>query len=964
MWLGVLGPLQVQYEDAVIAVPAAKQRIVLGALLTQANRVVSCEQLAGAVWDGAVPAAARVTLRSYVKRLRQVVGPAVSARIRTRDPGYWIEVEDGELDLIRFGKLCNSGGAAVRAGSWERAETDLAEALKLWRGPPLADIPSAALRRDEVPRLEQLWLQALEWRHEAQLNLGRHEEVVPSLQALVDQHPLRERFRAQLMLAYYRCGRQADALAAYQDARRALVGELGVEPGPELGSLQQRILAADPRLLPPGPPGSHLPGQLTERSGGPPEPTAASRGPGTARPAAVTPPPRQLPPAPRYFAGRVRELAALDRLLAQAAPAGGTVVISAIGGAAGVGKSALALQWAHRVAERFPDGQLYVNLRGFDPSGAPVAPADAIRGFLDAFHVPPSAIPASSQAQAGLYRSLLAERRMLIVLDNARDPDQVRPLLAGGPECLVVVTSRSRLTGLVASEGAHPVSLDLLTEPEAGELLTRRLGTSRLAQEPAAAADLIRRCVGLPLALSIAAARAAAHPGMSLAALTRELADTRLDALATGEAATDVRAVFSWSYQNLGDPAARLFRWLGVHPGPHISAAAAASMAGQPLPQTRRALTELTGAHLIQEGAGTRFAFHDLLRAYAAEQASACDEAERQAAVRRMLDHYLHAAYGADQLLDPLRDPIALTPPAAGVTLTIPASYGEALAWCQAEHGVLLRTVPLAADAGFHRHTWQLAWAFTTYFDRWGHWQDWAFVQRIALAAARRDNDQSGQAQAQTGLARACLRLGDRRSALAHLRHALALFTRLGDDAGQARCQIDLGRVCSAGGHYEQALCHASRAISLADAAGSRVMRAGALNNIGWYYGRLGDYEQALSHCQEALETFRTLGDRHGEARTLDSIGYACCHLGQHHQAISCYHLALGIYQDLGDGYGQDIQADLFRHLGEAQLAAGDPGSARDAWQQALAILDRLHHPDAGQLHARLRDLGAAGMLA
>lgn len=953
VWLGVLGPLHVQHADAVMPVPAATQRIVLGALLVQANRVVSFDQLAEAVWDSSAPAAARVTLRSYVKRLRQVLGPEAGARVRTRDPGYWIDVGDGELDLLRFSELCRSGGSAVRAGAWERAETNLAMALELWRGPPLADIPSDALRRDVVPGLEQLRLQALEWRTEAQLHLGRHEELVPQLRALVAQQPLRERFHAQLMLAYYRCGRQADALAAYQDVRRVLVGQLGVEPGPELSSLQQRILTADSELLQPASPGGDL-----ERSG-PEEPvTASPNAPVNRRTGLVVAPlPRQLPPAARYFAGRASELAALDALLEQSAGADGAVVISVIDGAAGVGKSALALHWAHRVAERFPDGQLYINLRGFDPSGTPVAPADAVRGFLDALRVQPSAIPASPEAQAGLYRSLLAQRCMLIVLDNARHAEQVRPLLAGGPGCLLVVTSRSQLTGLVASEGAHPVTLDLLTRAEAGELLARRLGASRLAQEPAAVEDLISLCVRLPLALSIAAARAAANPCMPLAALATQLTETRLDALATGEVATDVRAVFSWSYQNLSEPAAELFRLLSAHPGPDISAAAAASATGLPLPQARKALGELTGAHLVQESARSRFAFHDLLRAYAAEQAGAHDEAGHRTATRRMLDHYLHTAYRADRLLDPLRDPVMPREPAPDVTAANPASYEEAVAWFQAEHCVLPRIAQLAADAGFDSHAWQLPWALTTYFDRWGHWQDWTFVQRIALAAAERGTDRLGQAHTHTDLGRACLRSGDRHAALSHLRRGLALFVLLGDDAGQARCHVDLGRTFSAGGRYDCALKHASQAVRLAEAAGSDVMRAGALNNIGWYHACQGDHAQALSHCQQALSTFRDLGDRHGEARTLDSIGYAYHHLGQHDQAIASYQLALGIYQEPEAGYGQDIQADLLSHLGETHQATCDLASARQAWQQALAILDRLHHPDAVQIRAKLRNL-------
>lgn len=952
MWLGVLGPLLVQYEDAVIAVPAAKQRAVLGALLVRANQVVSFEELAETVWDGAVPGAARVTLRSYVKRLRQAMGPEVSARIHTRDPGYCIEVGDDELDLIRFGQLCDSGGAAVRAGRWEQAEADLAEALALWRGAPLTDIPSDTLRRDELPRLESLRQQALEWRHEAQLRLGRHEELVPALEALVAQHPLRERFRAQLMLAYYRCGRQADALTAYQDARRVLVDQLGVEPGSELSSLQQRILNADPELwLRPPDAGREQTGLAEPATAGTSEPAAG--------PLAAVVPPRQLPPAPWYFAGRTGELGALDGLLEQVSAARGTVVISAIGGAAGVGKSALALQWAHRVAERFPDGQLYVNLRGFDPSDTPVAPADAIRGFLDALGVAPSAIPASLQAQDGLYRSLLAGRRTLIVLDNARHPEQVRPLLAGGPGCLVVVTSRSRLTGLIASDGAHPVSLDLLTEREAGELLARRLSAARLTREPVAVADIIKLCAGLPLALSIVAARAAANPGMPLAALAGELTEARLDALATGEEATDVRAVFSWSYQNLQEPAARLFRLLGIHPGPDISAAAAASMAGQPLPGARKALAELTGAHLIEEDARSRFGFHDLLRAYASEKACSQDSpGYRRQATHRMLDYYLHSAHAADQVLFPARDPITLAAPQPGVDPERFTDERQALAWLDAGHQVLLAAITAAAADGFDSHAWQLAHALETFFYRRGRWPDWAATQYTALAAAEHAGDIAARAYAHRAIASASIQLRSYGEAFHHGSRALSLYQEIGDRVGQARVHLEAARASQRQGSYRESFRRSQQAMDLFREEGHKIGYAATLNQAGWAHAMMGDYDQAVALCQQALDLVQEVGDRHYEPSVADSLGYAHYHLGNHAQAAAFYRHALHLI-DQNDAPAQ--RAETLTYMGDALNAAGKPQAARQAWQEALTILDSLHDPDAGQLRAKLRHLDVSG---
>jgi tetratricopeptide (TPR) repeat protein len=665
--------------------------------------------------------------------------------------------------------------------------------------------------------------------------------------------------------------------------------------------------------------------------------------------------PHQLPAAIPHFSGRAAELAALTELL-DSGPEAGTVVISAIGGTAGVGKTALAVHWAHQVCDRFPDGQLYVDLRGFDPAGTPVDPADAVRRFLDAMAVPPQRIPADLDAQAALYRSLLAGKQMLVVLDNARNAEQVRPLLPGSPGSLVLVTSRAPLTGLVAAEGAHPLSLDLLSTVDARELLARRLGVGRIAAEAETANEVVDLCARLPLALAVVAARAATRPDLALDTLAAELrqAQHRLDAFDTSDAVTEVRAVFSWSYRALTPQAARLFRLLGLHPGPDISAPASASLAGLPPTQTRQLLGELTGANLLLESTPGRYTFHDLLRAYAIERAHAIDtDDQRHAATHRTLDHYLHTAYAASWLVNPQRDPIALTPPAPATTPEHPADYAQAMDWFTTEHHVLLAAVDHAA-LGFDTHVWQLARTLSTYLNRRGHWHDHAIVQHAAVAAARRLADPSAQAHAHRRLAEAYIYLGRYDDAHTHLRDAFDLATLAGDQVAQAHTQHRLSYLWERQGHPAEALEHAQQALSLFLAAGHRVGEARALNAIGWYHSLLGNHEQALTHDQEALALHRVLGDRYGQANTLDSLGYAYHHLGRHAEAVTSFQNALDLRRDLGDTYWE---AETLANLGDTHHATGNLDAARTAWQQALTIFRNLDHPDAGQVQTKLEAL-------
>jgi tetratricopeptide (TPR) repeat protein len=664
--------------------------------------------------------------------------------------------------------------------------------------------------------------------------------------------------------------------------------------------------------------------------------------------------PRQLPPAVRHFAGRVAEVKVMEGLLDEAADAGGTVVITAIDGTAGIGKTAMAVHWAHRVAGEFPDGQLYVNLRGFDPAGSVMAPAEAVRRFLDALGVPAERIPVDLDAQAALYRSELAGRRMLVVLDNARDTAQVRPLLPGAPGCLVLVTSRNQLSGLVAADGAHPITLDVLSVAEARELLAHRLGHDRTAAEPEAVAEIITACARLPLALAIVAARAATHPHLSLQTLAGELHDTqgRLDTLSTDDPYTDVRAVFSWSYHALSPAAARLFRLLGLHPGPDISAAAAASLAGLPPARVPPLLAELTRAHLTAEHCPGRYAFHDLLRAYATERAHTSDpDEQRRAATTRMLDHYLHTAHTAERLLYPQRDPIVLTPINPGVVPERLSDHRQALHWFGMEHPVLLATVDHAAATGLDCHTWQLAWTLTTFLRRRGLWHDWAAVQRAALAAAQRLGDPTAQAQAHRGLADAYTRLRRYDDAHAHGRHALDLYAKAGDLAWQAHTHSSLAFMWERQGRHREALDHARQALELSRAGGHRIGQARALSMIGWLHTQLGDHQQAITTCHQALALLQEIDDRHGQADAWDSLGYAHHHLRRYAQAITCYQHALDLLRDLSERYDE---AETLTRLGDTHRAAGNLDAARHTWQQALSILDQLDHPDAEQVRTKL----------
>ncbi len=601
------------------------------------------------------------------------------------------------------------------------------------------------------------------------------------------------------------------------------------------------------------------------------------------------------------------------------------VVISAVSGTAGVGKTALAVHWAQRVAPRFPDGQFYVNLRGFDPSGQPTEPAEAVRGFLDALAVPQARIPDELQARAALYRSLLAGKRVLVVLDNAQDSEQVRPLLPGSPGCLVIVTSRNDLAGLVAAEGAYPVNLDLLTTAEASDLLARRLGEARLAREPESAEEIVARCARLPLALAITAARAATNPAFPLAAIAAELGGlpATLDAFAASDPATDVRAVFSWSCQALSDAAARLFHLLGLHPGPDIATEAAASLAGVDVTRARALLAELARTRLLAERAPGRYAAHDLLRAYAAEQLhKLVPDADRAAASRRIGDHYLHTAHGGLPLMVRHLEPLELGTARPGVCVTRLTTADDAMAWFTSEHQALLGAVGRAAegDGDFGVPAWQLAWALASYQLRRGLWAELETTCGTSLAAARRAGDMAGQANCLYRIGTARTKSGRIPQAGPVFEQALGLYESISAQASQAATHSQLFRMNMDQQRPGEALHHALRAEELFAGSANRTGQAMALADVGYSHAMLGNFPQALGYCERALSGLAELDPGPAQLSIWDTLGYIHHQLGDHQQAIACYRRVADHCRQIGDRFNEAFVLDTLGDVSARRL--------------------------------------------
>lgn len=663
----------------------------------------------------------------------------------------------------------------------------------------------------------------------------------------------------------------------------------------------------------------------------------------------MAPVPHQLPIQVPSFVGRARELVALNDL-SIATPPFPTAVVATVSGTAGIGKTSLVVHWAHQVADRFPDGQLFINLRGFDPNADPISPIEALRSLLHALGVPPEHLGVELDMLTGLYRSTLADRRALVVLDNAASAEQVRPLLPASAGCLALVTSRYELTALTVTDGAHPLRLSMFSKAEARDLLAGRLGADRLTADRVATATAIDVCAGLPLALAIVAGRAAGRGGAADRWSHVFARGTVLDNLDGGDSLTNLRSVFSWSYRRLPPAAARLFALIGLHPGLEISVPAASNLADiDAAPQ----LAELTRANLLAEHMPGRYTAHDLLRQYATELGGALDPGDRGQARRRLFDYYLRTACVAARIIGPHRDEPVVPPVASGVVTDSVKDYRQAMAWFTAERPVLIAVMRDALSSGFPDHARQLAWSMLLFLHLRGHWHDALATQRMALQTISDTTGHRARAMVYRDLGHAYARLGQYDDAERYLGSAMMEYENHADRDGLAWTEHRLAWTDDQRGHQATAIEHAETALRLFRMTKNVAGEAHALSNIGWYHAQLGDHQTALSYCSRALSSYERLENEAGLANVLDSIGYIHHQLGEHEQAAGYYQRALDLFRQIGETY---YQAQVLTHLGDTQQAMGRQDAARVTWHRASTIFDQLRHPNADEVRARLAE--------
>lgn len=923
----ILGPLEVEGPGGRLRIRGAKTTALLAALLTEPNHVISVERLIDSVWGEEPTEGALNTLHVSVSRLRRTLTQGAQdqrVRLVTHTSGYLLRLDRGELDLEVFRERVQCGRTGAAAGKFQDAEREFEAAVAMWRGPALATVqrPFATALASV---LDDERLDALEWLMEVRLALGRDAELIPDARNLLIANPLRERLRGLLMTALYRSGRQTEALEVFREAREELVKELGIEPGPELQLLHRRILNNDETLL-----------ARTEAQAAPKVRI-----------------PRQLPADVARFVGREAELTELGALLAQPSPQ--SMVISVVAGTGGVGKTALAVHWAHRLLGQFPDGQLYVDFRGFSAE-TPMAPTEALARFLRAMGVPPAQVPVDIDEQAALYRSVLAGKRMLILLDNVATVGQVRPLLPGTPDCLVIVTSRNDLRPLSAMHDAHRLVLDALSPAEAVDLLSHMVGGKRVASEPEAADDVARLCARLPLALRIAAANLSDRPGLQLAHAASELAAGnplhRLEL--PGDPELAVRATFDHSYARLDPASQRLFRLLGRIPGPDFSIEAVAALTDQSLEDAARGMERLAVAHLIESSAPGRYRFHDLLRHYARERV-AIEHTEDGTPLERLLDWYLQTAYRATGILNPHHRRIfQMDPPKSTFPPLEFDDHKRALAWCERERPNLVAAVRVAVENGHDVIGYQLPATLWYYFLLRRHLNDWVATHRIGLAAAVRQGDRYGEAWMYNGLGGAYRELGRYEEAIDSCLKARVISIEVGDRRGESANLHNCGQALQKAGRLEEALPYFRQALVIRREGGDQWGEAVDLTLIGEVSRLLGRFEEALENYQAAYTLWRVVGLRLFQANALNGIGEIHRVDGRFDESIASHREALELRRAIGDQWGEFESLD---NLGQALAGSGRTEQAADCWRQALAIYTERQHPRAAGVRSRLGKL-------
>lgn len=945
MRFGLLGTVLVHDGVAQRPVPALRQRTLLAALLLEPNRVASLSRLADLVWNADPPACAETTLHSYAMRLRRTLGPAVAARVRTQSPGYLAVVHDGELDVAEFDGHRAIARRHAEAGRWDEARASCVAALALWRGDPLADLEPPAAWSEEIHRLQEARLQTVESRIEADLRLGAHAAVVTDLAGLIAEHPFRETAASQMMLALYRTGRQSEALAVYQRVRSLLRSEIGVEPGPGLRSLHERILDADPSLDHPGTPVSIAvaPGPAAPAAPGSPD----------APEAAGAEVPAQLPAATADFSGRDDDIRLIAKLLGPDSEGPRIVVIT---GPGGVGKTALAVHIANRLRSRFPDGQLFASMAGVAADA--VSPADVQRGFLSALGTRTEAQPADPGHLTGLYRSATSGRRLLMLLDDVSDSKDVRDLVPTGPGSAVVVTSRTSLAGI---DGAATFELEGLTGAESRKLLARLAGEERVAAEPEAVDAVARACAGLPLAVRIVGTRLAARPAWPIRHLADRLADERgrLDALAAGD--LDVRACLQIGFEQLEaasvsapdstlDPATALCL-LSLWSGTDLALPAAAALLGHSPFETERVLERLVDRHMVESPAAGRYRLHDLLRVFAAEQAQArLDERVRGAAVERVVSWYAYAVYMADLAATPQRRrmPADADPWQPGVRFE---SRADALAWVDLEHLNVCAAASHALAIGAYSHAWRIAVA------AWGpmsvrrRWEPLLGVHRHGLSAARAAADRLAEAWVLNGIGTAYVEMDLLADADAALRHALELRQSIDDPAGEALTLNNLGVLAYRREDMAGSVDFLERSLALQVRVGDLPGQAMTLSNLGQIVPLAGRTDKALGYLTAAMELRLELGDIRGSGMTAHGIGVEYLRNDQAAEAVSWLEHGLEKSLEADDFH---TQAMIHLDLGRALLASDSGRVARGHLLEAVRLFGMLGDDHVGEAEALL----------